>query len=184
MSAARSPSLLPRWGPCCYTPSISSRRTSPPRQGRLWPTPCPSGRLVLEMLPLPGSPRPPRPRSGRTTRALCVSVSAEQVASFLSWISKSLRYPPTNIAHGHGRALAWLERDESLLVVSMETGARVQQGTGNAPWGPSSVGTPDRGPLELSKRAWLRGLGATRREPDREAGPPESRPGRSLLSSR
>lgn len=42
----------------------------------------------------------------------------------------------------------------------METGTRVQQGTGNRPCGRCSVGSPDRGPLELSRCAETRSQGA------------------------
>lgn len=109
------------------------------------------------------SPPPPTAPlgSGRLARALRVSASTEPVASFLSYISKSHWYPLTNIACGHSRIVLACdgEKEESLLIVSMETGTRVQQGTGDGPWGLSSVGTPDRGSLHLSKCVLLQRLG-------------------------
>lgn len=70
--------------------------------------------------------------------------------------------PLTNTACGHSRMMVLAhdgEKEDSLLIVSMETGTRVQQDTGDGPWGLSSVGTPDGGSLELSKCVLLQRLG-------------------------
>ena len=118
-----------------------------------------------------GSASPPPPAapqgSGRLGRALRVSASAEPVASFLSCISKSHWYPLTNIACGHSHIVLARngEKEDSLLIISMETGTRVQQGTGDGPWALSSVGTPDGGSLELSKCVLLQRLGEKRGRP-------------------
>jgi hypothetical protein len=62
------------------------------------------------------------------------------------------------------------------MIVSMETGARAQQGTEIRLWGLSSVGTPDRRSLELSKWALLQRLGAQKQERER-TGPRVQGPG-------
>lgn len=78
-----------------------------------------------------------------------VSISAEPVARLpeldpqipLVSPDKYSLWPLPRAGSGAG-----VERDDSPLVVSMAAGARVQRGTVNALWGPSSVGTLDRGP--------------------------------------
>lgn len=143
----------------------------------------PCGRPVHEMRALPGSPPSPRPRSGRGTGTLHVSISAEQVASFLSWISKSLWYPPTNIACGHGHVLAQLGWTGMIrLLLSLWKRGLGSEGHGNALWGLSSVGTPDWGPLERSKmgvapRTRSHKAGESREGRGWASGDPEARPG-------